>query len=133
MKRIVSLVVAAVLLSGCAADISSYTPPLDPDLVTAQTPDHLAHCRQIVQAQAPSPFSKADIHNATRQTFLQSFGPWVTAAELWSATAAEAAGAFTIFGAILGIRANDTSNQSQAESNVRQCMANYHEPITEKP
>jgi hypothetical protein len=123
------IMLAIVPLGACAPDIVAYSPALDPDLVTPLTQTHLAHCRAVVAA-LPQPTIWGTIAG---QVGSSSGNSWVQAAELGTATAAETAAGATIVGTLLGTHSGLTSRQEAAESSVRSCMANYHEPILEKP
>ena len=127
----VTALLVALALAGCAENVSNYVPPLDPALATSQTAAHLAYCKALIQQQ--STVSPPGWKGTLQQAAQSSIGAWVSAAELATAQAVEAAAGYTLFGALLGLHTDNNSRQSQAESNVRMCMVNYGEGITEKP
>lgn len=127
----VTALLVAPALTGCAADLSNYVPPLDPALATSQTAAHLAYCKALIRQQ--SAVSPSGWKGMLQQAAQSSIGAWVSAAELATVQAVEAAAGYTLFGALLGIHTDDNSRQSRAKSNVRMCMVNYGEGVTEKP
>lgn len=132
MKRnCVPALLVALMLAGCAADLSNYAPPLDPALATPQTSAHLAYCKSLIETQAQT--AAHDWKTTAQQAAQSSVSAWVNAAELATATAIETAAAYTVFGALLGVHTTDLSAQADAESRVRMCMINYGEAVTEKP
>lgn len=101
---------------------------MDPKLETPSTKDHLQYCRDEVAKLN----KKIDFTSALSQSAQSSFSSWIGALETGTATAVETAVGFTVFGAIVGIRSDNSTDQAKAEARVNNCMSNYHEPTLDK-
>lgn len=129
MKRNLIILLLGILLTGCAADVSKYEPPLDPALITPATKIHLTYCRNLVAKQP-----KESIWGTIGSQVTTSSGNgWLSALELGTSTAMEAAAGSTVLGLAIGTHTGLSSRQTAAESMLRKCMANYEEPLLTSP
>lgn len=123
--------IICVGLCGCAPDVSNYTPVMDQDLV-AQHPEataaHLVQCRRNV-AKLPRP---PIIGTVVGQIATTAGNPLMTAAELGTPAAAEAAGGAIVVGAATGTKTWFTSEQATAQARVDRCMRNHGEPTEDE-
>ena len=116
-------------LAACAPDVSRYHPPLDPALVTQATNAHVRYCDALVQKTPPERDWKGYLELAANT----SLPYWITALLSKVGSAFAIAGGATAIGTGEGIHNDNGFMQREQESRVRQCLSNYHEPLTEKP
>jgi hypothetical protein len=114
-----------LLLESCAADVGNYAPVMDPVLETPATPEHLKHCRRLVAAQPQQTLWGA----VANQASTNSGQGWLSALELGTSGAVEAAVGATVVGALLGAKTGISARQATAEGRVDNCLRNYKEPL----
>lgn len=128
-----SMTMFMLLTSACAPDVSHYKPEMDEMLMTNQTPVHLQHCQDRIMAEILRKKETSTIISTAKQTAQTSAPQWLNAFMLGTTQALETAAGITVFGSVFNFSANSNSSQESAESQVRQCMLLWKEPILEIP